>query len=80
MKPEPKCLQVFPSLRKPPSLTKHKVTFLVQGIEKLNMKIGAESTILKMNEEDFNYLVVENIKHYQRTSWFKLEMMQYCCF
>lgn len=48
---------------------------------KLNSKTGEESTIFKMGKKDnFNYLEVEQHKHYQRTSRFKQEMAQYCCF
>lgn len=32
----------------------------------LNIRIGVESTILKMKKEDLNYPAAENTKHYQR--------------
>lgn len=74
---EPKLLQILPSLRQPRSLIKYKITFQIHGIKylqvikKSNIKTRLESTILggkKEEEEGFNYLAVENTKHYQRTS------------
>lgn len=84
MKSEPNCLQIFPAKgsTKPNNIEgqlSDPQTQMLAGDTILN-KTQVESTILKMKKEDCNYLAVENTKHYQRTSWFKLEMVLYCCF
>lgn len=57
-KREPKCLQIFPSIRQPLSLIKYKVTFQIHIIKysqmtkkKSNIRTGVESTILKMKKK-----------------------------
>lgn len=77
-------LNIFSDLRKPPTLTKYKITFqihdqITRKRQKMNMKIEVEPTTLKMKRR-LQLPGMWKHKHYQGTSCFKLEMLQYCCF
>lgn len=71
-------LYIFPLLTAVTKPEENEVTFQIHGIKQLqgtgkkktqktfNIRIGVESTILKMKKEDLNYPAAENTKHYQR--------------
>lgn len=69
-------LYIFPLLTAVTKPEENEVTFQIHGIKQLqgtgkkkkktlNIRIGVESTILKMKKEDLNYPAAENNKHYQ---------------
>lgn len=69
-------LYIFSLLTAVTKPEENEVTFQIHGIKQLqgtgkkkktlNIRIGVESTILKMKKEDLNYPAAENTKHYQR--------------